>query len=172
MNDEKNENINIKKSNNNIIEKSGSLFNVLTAQKGFNFFRNNFAYKNPKKQKNAKNNLITNNKIIKNNNNSIKVYSTAFKKELFDFHQKEKKSQKHLEEEKISLQFNKKEEKEKKAFTTDTNIQLISINNNNIIINNINNDFASSNSNNINKTNTVNKNKRENFCLPRKCIGK
>ena len=154
---------NIKNSSNNLRERCGSLYNVLNAQKSFNFFRNNFTCKNQQKPKNAKNNLITNNKIIKNNNNSIKVYSTAFKKELFDIQQKDKKSQKHSEEEKISFQLNKKEEKPKKAFTTDTNIQLININNNNIIINNINNDFLSNNSNKNNKTNNnnIDTNKRE-----------
>ncbi len=162
MSDEKKEkNITQKQNYNNLGEKSGSLYNVLNAQKGFNFFRNNLAYNNQKKHKTLKNNLISNNKIIKNSNNSIKVYSTAFKKELFDFQQKEIKSQKYSEEEKISLNLNKKEEKAKKAFKTDTNIQLISINNNNIIINNINNDFLSSNSNNNTKTNTINTNKRE-----------
>ena len=157
ISDEKNS---IKKPNNILGEKSGSLYNVLNAQKGFNFFRNNFTYKNQKNHKSSKNNLISNNKIINNNNknNSIKVYSSAFKKELLDFQQNDKKLPKFSEEEKISIQSSKKEEK--KSFTTDTNIQLISINNNNIIINNINNDFISSNSNN-NKNNTINANKRE-----------
>ena len=161
LDDEKSDKTNIKKSNNNLREKSGSLYNILNAKRSFNFFRNNFTYNNQKKNKTSKNNLITNNKIIKNNNNSIKVYSTEFKKELFDFHQKDIKTQKHSEEEKISLQFNKKEEKPKKAFTTDTNIQLISINNNNFIINNINNDYLPSNRNNIIKNNTINTSKRE-----------
>ena len=152
FNDDK---MNLKKSSNNLGEKSGSLYNVLNVQKGFNFFRNNYMYKNPKKHKTSKNNLITNNKII--NNNSIKVYSSVFKKELFDFQQKEKKQPKYSEEEKISKKLNKKEQK--KPFTTDTNIQLISINNNNIIINNINNECFSSNT--ISKKNSINANKRE-----------
>ena len=152
FNDDK---MNLKKSSNNLGEKSGSLYNVLNVQKGFNFFRNNYMYKNPKKHKTSKNNLITNNKII--NNNSIKVYSSVFKKELFDFQQKEKKQPKYSEEEKISKKLNKKEQK--KPFTTDTNIQLISINNNNIIINNINNECFSSNTNS--KKNSINANKRE-----------
>ena len=123
------------KKSNNLGEKSGSLYNVLNPQKGFNFFRNNFSHKKGKEQKIYKNVIYSSNKIINNNNNknnSIKVYSSAFKKELLEFHKNEKNPQNFSEEEKI--QFHKKEEK--KSFTTDTNIQLISINNNNIIINN------------------------------------
>ena len=143
-----------KKPNNNLGEKSGSLFNVLNAQKGFNFFRNNFAYKKAKDHKTSKNIIYSSNKIINNNkNNSIKVYSTAFKKELLDFQKNDKNPPKFSEEEKISLKSNKKEEKEKNPFTTDANIQLISINNNNIIINNnyISNNSINNNKNNNNK---------------------
>ena len=141
-----------KKPNNNLGEKSGSLFNVLNAQKCFNFFRNNFAYKKAKDNKTSKNIIYSSNKIINNNNknNSIKVYSTAFKKELLEFQQNDKKAQKFSEEEKISLKTHKKEEKEKKPFSTDSNIQLISINNNNIIINN---NYITNNSNNNDKNN-------------------
>ena len=119
-----------KKPNNNLGDKSGSLYNVLNAQKGFNFFRNNFGYKKAKDNKISKNLIYSNNKIINNNtkNNSIKVYSAAFKKELLDFQQNEKK----------------------KPFSTDANIQLISINNNHIIINN---NFISNDSNNADKNN-------------------
>ena len=147
------------KKPNNLGEKSGSLYNVLNAQKGFNFFRNNFSHKKGKDNKTSKNLIYSSNKIINNNskNNSIKVYSNAFKKDLLDFRQNEKKPQKFSEEEK--MQIHKKEEK--KPFTTDTNIQLISINNNNIIINSINNNYISNNLNNSDKNNNTNNNKKE-----------
>ena len=144
------------KKPNNLGEKSGSLYNVLNVQKGFNFFRNNFSHKKGKDSKTSKNLIYSNNKIINNNNknNSIKIYSNAFKKDLLDFRQNEKKSQKLSEEEK--MQFHKKEEK--KTFTTDTNIQLISINNNNIIINNLKNNYISNNLYSSDKYNNGNKN--------------
>ena len=144
---------NINKPNNNLVDKNGSLFNVLNPQKGFNFFRNNFTYKKSKEHKNSKKFIYTNNKIINNNNNnknnSIKVYSQAFKKELLDFQKNEKNIPKSEEEKKYIQSLNKKEEK--KPFTTDTNIQLISINNNNIIINNIDNNYMSNSSINNDK---------------------
>ena len=134
----------IKKTTNNLGEKSGSLYNVLNSQKGFNFFRNNLNYRKSKDHKSSKNYLYSNNKIINSNNtnNSIKVYSNVFKKELLDFQQNEKKSTKFSEEEKITHRFSEKNTK--KPFSTDANIQLISINNN-IIINNINNNRPDSN---------------------------
>ena len=149
-----------RKSNINLGEKSGSLYNVLNAPKGFNFFRNNINAKKGKDHKTSKNLLYPNNKIIQNNkNNSIKVYSTAFKKELFDYQQNERKLPKFSEEEKTHKEFHKKEEK--KPFTTDANIQLISINNNNIIINN---NYISNNSSNNKreiKINNINSDKKQ-----------
>ena len=150
------------KPNNNLGDKSGSLFNVLNVQKGFNFFRNNFTYKKSKDQRTSKNFIYSNNKIINNNNtknSSIKVYSAAFKKELLDFQKNEKNLPKFTEEEKINMQSQKKEEK--KPFTTDTNIQLISINNNNIIINNIDNNYMSNSSSNNDKNTKNDTSKRE-----------
>ena len=150
------------KPNNNLGDKSGSLFNVLNVQKGFNFFRNNFSYKKSKEHKNKKF-IYSNNKIINNNNNnsnknnSIKVYSQAFKKELLDIQKNEKKVP---EEEKIFMQSHNKKD-EKKPFTTDTNIQLISINNNNIIINNIDNNYMSNSSSNNDRNIKNNISKRE-----------
>ena len=146
-----------RKSHINLGEKNSSLYNVLNAPKGFNFFRNNINGKKGKDHKTSKNLLYPNNKIIQNNkNNSIKVYSTAFKKELLDFQQNERKLPKFSEEEKTQKEFYKKEEK--KPFTTDTNIQLISINNNNIIINNINNNYISNNLNNNKREIIINNN--------------
>lgn len=84
--------------------------------------------------------IYSNNKIINNNNtknNSIKVYSSR------------KNLPKIMEEEKINIQSQKKGEK--KPFTTDTNVQLISINHNNIIRNNIDNNYLLNSSSNNNK---------------------
>ena len=143
------------KQNNNLGEKCTSLYNVLNIQKGFNFFRTNLHYKKPKDRLFSKHNIISsNNKIINNNNknNSIKVYSSAFKKELMEF-QNDKKSPKFSEEEKITILSQKKEEK--KPFSTDTNIQFISINNNNISSNN-NSNTNNTNTNHSNNTNNIN----------------
>ena len=143
------------KQNNNLGEKCTSLYNVLNIQKGFNFFRTNLHYKKPKDRIFSKHNIIySNNKIINNNNknNSIKVYSSAFKKELMEF-QNDKKLSKFSEEEKITIPSQKKEEK--KPFSTDTNIQFISINNNNISSNN-NSNTNNTNTNHSNNTNNTN----------------
>ena len=143
------------KQNNNLGEKCTSLYNVLNIQKGFNFFRNNLNYKKPKDRLFSKHNIIySNNKIINNNNknNSIKVYSSAFKKELMEF-QNEKKLPKFSEEEKITILSQKKDEK--KPFSTDSNIQFISINNNNISSNN-NSNTNNTNTNHSNNTNNIN----------------
>jgi hypothetical protein len=143
------------KQNYNLGEKCTSLYNVLNIQKGFNFFRNNLQYKKPKDRLFSKHNIIySNNKIINNNNknNSIKVYSSAFKKELMEF-QNDKKLPKFSEEEKITILSQKKEEK--KPFSTDTNIQFISINNNNIS-SNYNSNTNNTNTNHSNNTNNIN----------------
>ncbi len=143
------------KPNNNLGEKCTSLYNVLNIQKGFNFFRTNLHYKKPKDKIFSKHNIIySNNKIINNNNknNSIKVYSSAFKKELMEF-QNDKKLPKFSEEEKITILSQKKEEK--KPFSTDTNIQFISINNNNVSSNN-NSNTNNTNTNHSNNTNNIN----------------
>ena len=152
LDDKNNENINIneisdkniKRKNSNLnmgIKSSSSLYSALNVQKNFNCFRNNNAYKKAKDQKAFRNIFNGNNKIIKNN--SIKVYSSMIQKEFSDLTKKENVIGKETDiinkkedKEKIPIE-NKKEEK-KKNFVTDANIQLISINNNNIIINHIN----------------------------------
>ena len=152
LDDKNNENINIneisdkniKRKNSNLnmgIKSSSSLYSALNAQKNFNCFRNNNAYKKAKDQKAFRNIFNGNNKIIKNN--SIKVYSSMIQKEFSDLTKRENVIGKETDiinkkedKEKIPIE-NKKEEK-KKNFVTDANIQLISINNNNIIINHIN----------------------------------
>ena len=152
LDDKNNENINIneisdkniKRKNSNLnmgIKSSSSLYSALNVQKNFNCFRNNNAYKKAKDQKTFRNIFNGNNKIIKNN--SIKVYSSMIQKEFSDLTKKENVIGKETDiinkkedKEKIPIE-NKKEEK-KKNFVTDANIQLISINNNNIIINHIN----------------------------------
>ena len=151
LDDKNNENINIneisdkniKRKNSNLnmgIKSSSSLYSALNAQKNFNCFRNNNAYKKAKDQKAFRNIFNGNNKIIKNN--SIKVYSSMIQKEFSDLTKRENVIGKETDiinkkedKEKIPIE-NKKEEK-KKNFVTDANIQLISINNNNIIINHI-----------------------------------
>ena len=152
LDDKNNENINIneisdkniKRKNSNLnmgIKSSSSLYSALNVQKNFNCFRNNNAYKKAKDQKAFRNIFNGNNKIIKNN--SIKVYSSMIQKEFSDLTKRENVIGKETDiinkkedKEKIPIE-NKKEEK-KKNFVTDANIQLISINNNNIIINHIN----------------------------------
>ena len=152
LDDKNNENINIneisdkniKRKNSNLnmgIKSSSSLYSALNVQKNFNCFRNNNAYKKAKDQKTFRNIFNGNNKIIKNN--SIKVYSSMIQKEFSDLTKRENVIGKETDiinkkedKEKIPIE-NKKEEK-KKNFVTDANIQLISINNNNIIINHIN----------------------------------
>ena len=152
LDDKNNENINIneisdkniKRKNSNLnmgIKSSSSLYSALNVQKNFNCFRNNNAYKKAKDQKAFRNIFNGNNKIIKNN--SIKVYSSIIQKEFSDLTKSENVIGKETDiinkkedKEKIPIE-NKKEEK-KKNFVTDANIQLISINNNNIIINHIN----------------------------------
>ena len=149
----------IKKLNNNYLgEKCNSLFNVLNAQKGFNFFRNNFNFKKSRERKIPKHNLFySNNKIINNTNNknnSIKVYSTAFKRELLEC-QNDLKQPKHAEEEKSSINSHIKEEK--KPFSTESNTHSISINNN-IIINHMNNNLKTNHTNINNKNNSFKNN--------------
>ena len=145
INENNEKNLKRQNSNLNMGIKSSSLYNVLNVQKSFNCFRNNNANKKSKEQKTVKNIFNANNKIIKNN--SIKVYSSMIKKEFSDLSKREKEKEYNLmnnnKEEDKGKSSIRKEQKKSNAIT-DTNIQLISINNNNIIINHINNNYIPS----------------------------
>ena len=118
--------------------KNSSLFNALNIQKNFNCFRNKNGFRKPKEQSTLRSIFNGNNKIIKNN--SIRVYSSVIKNEFSDLAKKEKqKEYNELTKEHDKEKNNKKKEEKKSNAITDTNIQLISINNNNIIINQIKN---------------------------------
>ena len=137
MND-KNANFKRQNSNLDIGLKNSSLFNALNIQKNFNCFRNKNGFRKPKEQSTLRSIFNGNNKIIKNN--SIRVYSSVIKNEFSDLAKKEKqKEYNELTKEHDKEKNNKKKEEKKSNAITDTNIQLISINNNNIIINQIKN---------------------------------
>ena len=138
IDDKNDKNVNLKRQSSNLELgiKSSSLYNVLNLHRNFNCFRNKNSYKNTKEQKSLRNMFNSNNKIIKNN--SIRVYSSVIKNEFSDLAKKEKlKEYNDLTKEK-EINVKKKDIKKLNA-VTDTNIQLISINNNNIIINQIKN---------------------------------
>ena len=130
---------NLKRQNSNIELgiKSSSLFNIMNVKKNFNCFRNNNAHKKSKEQKTYRNIFNANNKIIKTN--SIKVYSSMIQKEFSDKAKKEKEKENNLLIHKVIKANNDNKKEKKENAKTDANIQLISINNNNIIINHINN---------------------------------
>ena len=139
--DANDKNVNLKRQSSNIEIgiKSSSLYNVLNLHRNFNIFRNKNSYKNSNEQKSLRNMFNGNNKIIKNN--SIRVYSSMIKNEFSDLAKKEKlKEYNELTKEKDKEINIKKKDLKKLNAVTDTNIQLISINNNNIIINQIKND--------------------------------
>ena len=138
IDDKNDKNVNLKRQSSNLELgiKSSSLYNVLNLHRNFNCFRNKNSYKNTKEQKSLRDMFNSNNKIIKNN--SIRVYSSVIKNEFSDLAKKEKlKEYNDLTKEK-EINVKKKDIKKLNA-VTDTNIQLISINNNNIIINQIKN---------------------------------
>ena len=145
INDINDKNLHRQNSNLDLGVKSSSLYNALNIKKNFNVFRSNIEHKKSKDQKTYRNIFNANNKIIKNN--SIKVYSSMIQREFSYLTKRGKEKEKIKETDLI----NKKEEKEKEKTNnvnkkeekklnsiTDANIQLISINNNNIIINQIN----------------------------------
>ena len=156
---------NIPRQNSNLnigIKSSSSLYKALNVQKSFNFFRNNNIYKSSKDQKTFRNLFNANNKIIKNN--SIKVYSSAIKEEFLNMEKKKKKEENKIGINKYKSNNNNIKDEKKLKMPTDTNIQLISINNKNIIINNINhNNYISSQKNvkKYNRQNSESKNKTE-----------
>ena len=156
-------NLNRQNSNLNIGLKNSSLYNALNIKKNFNCFRNKNAFKKSKEQKTFRNMFNANNKILKNN--SIKVYSSMIQKEFSDLTKREKERETDLINKKEEKKNNiiKKEEDKKPNVITDTNIQLISINNNNIIINQINNNlFPSTIPNKIVSNTKIHKSVRKN----------
>ena len=116
---------------NNVIEKSNTLVNGLYLKRNFDSFRKN-SVKKSKEEKTQNYNLISQyNNVHQNKSNSIKVYSPSIRKELIEIKQLDNK----INDNKISKDLSKNT---KRKPSTDTNIQLISINNNNFFISNIN----------------------------------